>query len=237
MTLYLVRARLRRDVQVAALAPLLLPERDGDRAMAAHRLVWSLMPPDAAATRDFLWREEAPGKFMLLIRRGLESSALFDVGCKPFEPALAPGDRLHFVLRANPTVAYHRSDGGRGRRADVVMHALYPTPGKPSGSSRGPRAEIRPGLIAEAGGAWLARLGLAHGFALDDAALAVDGYERLRIPRRGDQRPIQLSTLDFAGTLTVTDPAAFVARLGAGFGRGRAFGCGLMLIRRAARAG
>jgi CRISPR system Cascade subunit CasE len=237
MTLYLVRARLRRDVQVAALAPLLLPERDGDRAMAAHRLVWSLMPPDAAATRDFLWREEAPGKFMLLIRRGLESSALFDVGCKPFEPALAPGDRLHFVLRANPTTAYHRSDLGRGRRADVVMHALHPTPGKPPDSSCGPRAEVRPGLITEAGGAWLARLGLAHGFALKGSTLAVDGYQRVRIPRRGDQRPMQLSTLDFAGTLTVTDPAAFVARLGAGFGRGRAFGCGLMLIRRAARAG
>jgi CRISPR system Cascade subunit CasE len=33
--------------------------------------------------------------------------------------------------------------------------------------------------------------------------------------------------------LTVRNPASFLATLGQGFGRARAFGCGLMLIRRA----
>ena len=33
--------------------------------------------------------------------------------------------------------------------------------------------------------------------------------------------------------IEVTDPPAFLARLAAGFGRAKAFGCGLMLIRRA----
>jgi len=35
------------------------------------------------------------------------------------------------------------------------------------------------------------------------------------------------------GALEIADPAAFLARLAQGFGRAKAFGCGLMLIRRA----
>jgi CRISPR system Cascade subunit CasE len=60
-----------------------------------------------------------------------------------------------------------------------------------------------------------------------------DGYDQRHIPRDG-KAPITLSTLDFEGVLAVTDPPIFLAALASGFGRARAFGCGLMLIRRAA---
>lgn len=228
MTLYLARARLRRDASVAALAPLLLPEDANARALAAHRLAWSLMPSDAGAVRDFLWREEGPGRFMLLASRAPTPSALFDVESQPFEPVLAAGDRLHFALRANPTVA-RRLPGQRGKRDDVVMHALSALPGK----RQGERDKARPEAILHEGTAWLLRLGQRHGFTPDPARLAVDGYNLLRIPRAGGTPPIRLATLDYQGVLTVTDPAAFLSGLVAGFGRGRAFGCGLMLIRRA----
>ncbi len=228
MTLYLARARLRRDASVAALAPLLLPENAHERALAAHRLVWSLMPPDAGAARDFLWREEGPGRFMLLAARAPAPSALFDVCCKPFAPVLSKDDRLHFVLRANPTVA-RRVLGRRSVRDDVVMHALHDLPDKREGG----RDVARPELILREGTAWLLRLGERHGFEADAARLAVDGYNVLRIPRAGRARPIQLATLEYQGVLSVTDPVAFLSGLAAGFGRGRAFGCGLMLIRRA----
>ncbi len=231
MTRYLARARLRRDASVAALAPLLLPGEDSERALASHRLAWSLMPPDAGAERDFLWREEGPGQFMLLAARAPAPSALFDVDFQPFEPVLAAGDRLHFVLRANPTVA-RRVPGQRGARDDVVMHALHALPGKRQGG----RDAARPEVIVREGTAWLLRLGQRHGFAPDPARLAVDGYNVLRIPRAGGAQPIRLATLDYQGVLTVTDPAAFLSGLAAGFGRGRAFGCGLMLIRRAGAA-
>ena len=62
--------------------------------------------------------------------------------------------------------------------------------------------------------------------------VGVDGYETVRIPRAGGQ-PAQFSVLDFEGVLEVTDPMRFLAALVNGFGRARAFGCGLMLIRRA----
>ncbi|WP_243641924.1 type I-E CRISPR-associated protein Cas6/Cse3/CasE [Rhodovulum steppense] len=47
-------------------------------------------------------------------------------------------------------------------------------------------------------------------------------------------RQPQFGILDLEGRIEVTDPEALLARLARGFGRAKAFGCGLMLIRRAA---
>ena len=47
---------------------------------------------------------------------------------KPFEPALAPGDRLGFSLRANPVVTRADPRTGRPRRHDVVMDRLHALP-------------------------------------------------------------------------------------------------------------
>ena len=148
---------------------------------------------------------------------------LFSIEHKPFEPVLAPGDRLAFSLRANPVVS-HKMPGQRGKRHDVVMDALHALPQEQ-------RSAARLGTVVDAGRAWLARQGEAHGFR-PAADVAVDGYEPVRIPRdNGD--PARFSQLDLTGRLTVIDPPVFLCALAAGFGRARAFGCGLMLIRRA----
>ena len=42
-----------------------------------------------------------------------------------------------------------------------------------------------------------------------------------------------LRTLDFGGILTVVDPERFIEALYQGVGSAKAFGCGLMLVRRA----
>ena len=42
----------------------------------------------------------------------------------------------------------------------------------------------------------------------------------------------QFGILDFLGTIEVTEPDQFLEALHRGFGRAKAFGCGLMLIRR-----
>ena len=41
------------------------------------------------------------------------------------------------------------------------------------------------------------------------------------------------STLDFDGLLEVREPAAILPSIARGFGAAKAYGCGLMLIRRA----
>ena len=223
--LFLSRARLRRDAPVAALANLLVPEDAADRAAASHRLVWALFADAADRRRDFLWREEKPGHFMALSARPpADPHGLFDLESKSFAPVLSSGDRLGFTLRANPVVARPEAQGQRGKRHDVVMDLLRDVP-------KCERAKARPEAVLTAGRTWLARQGEANGF--DPLGeVGVDGYDSVRIPRAAG-KPAVFGVLDICGVLQVRDPACFLARLTQGFGRARAFGCGLMLIRRA----
>jgi CRISPR system Cascade subunit CasE len=225
--LWLSRARLRADTPaVAALAGLLVPDGSGARVAAAHSLVWALFADGPDRQRDFLWREEAPGRFMTLSARPPSPIAgLFDVEWQPFAPALATGDRLGFTLRANPVVSRSGGPGQRGKRHDVVMDALRHQP-------KDQHAAARLRIATEAGRAWLDRQGAAHGFA-PVSKVGIDGYEAVRIARNDGKADARYSRLDITGLLTVTDPTAFLPALAAGFGRARAFGCGLMLIRRA----
>ncbi|MFB2533182.1 type I-E CRISPR-associated protein Cas6/Cse3/CasE [Paracoccus sp. p3-h83] len=221
MSLYLSRLRVARDPAVAALDALLDPAHDGARMDAHHRLLWSAFAGDPTATRDFLWRAEGQGRFLVLSPRPPGHSPLFDPPeVKPFAPDLVPGDVLEAVLRVNAT----RARKGVGR-VDVVMDALHGVP-------RGERAAQRMAVAQVAAQDWLAGQGAQHGF--DPLAVAVQDYSTVALPGHRGKRAgqPQFGVLDLTARLRVTDPPAFVAKLAAGFGRAKAFGCGLMLIRR-----
>ena len=227
--LYLSRASLKRDTSVAALAPLLLRKsgRGGQTGQPGHHLVWSLFADGPDRQRDFLWREMDTGVFLILSARPPEDRhGLFEIAePKPFTPTLEPGDRLRFSLRANPVV--RRRDPARHRsvKHDVVMNALR-------SHSNGDRAAHRRATVWEQGLAWLERQGGSAGFAFDPKYVRVDGYEQLRVSRK-ESTAMAFSTLDFEGLLTVSDPGAFLSGIARGFGATKAYGCGLMLIRRA----
>ena len=92
----------------------------------------------------------------------------------------------------------------------------------------------RDDVIQQVGRAWLERQGARAGFTLTEPTLLrVDGEDHRALPRDGRREPIRFSVLDFEGVLEVTEPALFVTGLANGFGRAKAFGCGLMLIRSA----
>lgn len=223
--LYLGRARLKRDVPLAALAALLVPKTSEARTAAAHRLVWALFADTPKRERDFLWREEKPGMFMTLSTRPpVDPHDLFVLDHQEFTPTLTTGDRLAFSLRANATVARSGASATRSHRADVVMDALKSLPPDT-------RAEARRDAVVTAGRLWLFGQGRRAGF-VPDEDVAVDGYDQRRLPRE-ENAPLRFSSLDFDGRLTVTDPDLFLRHLALGFGRAKAFGCGLMLIRRA----
>lgn len=80
----------------------------------------------------------------------------------------------------------------------------------------------------EAAKDWLKRQAQNSGFKL--SAVSVDRYCQKKVI--GKQQLIQFSTIDYSGSLIVTDPGLFLAKLRKGFGREKAFGCGLMLVRR-----
>lgn len=247
-SLKLSRARLRHDAPAEVLRDL-LSRLASTRMATGHRLIWTLFGDTPERERDFLWREAEPGVFYLLSARPPEDRlGLFRLDpAKPFAPVLAPGERLHFVLRANATIArkpegMKADDPTRGKRCDIVMDALKRVP-------RGQRSGPRQALLPEVAHRWLAAQGEKHGFALArrempeawevgdaheaGAALDVMGYRVLRLGRGGRRAPMQVGVLDLKGTLEVREPARFLAAVAQGFGRAKAFGCGLMLIRRA----
>jgi CRISPR system Cascade subunit CasE len=59
----------------------------------------------------------------------------------------------------------------------------------------------------------------------------VDGYIQHRFVKPKKKQMVQISTLDFTGLLTVTDPERFTTALFNGIGPAKGFGCGLMMVR------
>ncbi|MCI4661223.1 MAG: type I-E CRISPR-associated protein Cas6/Cse3/CasE [Neomegalonema sp.] len=214
--------------------------KDGRIADAQHRLLWDVFSDGPDRKRDFLWHRDQRGVFYALSARPPAPDALlFDVDSKPFAPSLCAGDLLSFKLRCNATRTLgSRTPDKRGERVDVVMHALKPIP-------QSERALRRLESADAEGLKWLGGQGEAHGFRLvtggreyDDEIrhfTHVDGYSVWKLPRRGrGATPATFGVLDFEGILEVTEPERFLAKLASGFGRGKAFGLGLMLIRRLA---
>ena len=232
--LTLSRARLRasRGEALSAIAPLLIPDDKKQQAGHAHRVLWLLFQDIPDTKRDFLWRDEGDGRYMILSQRPpTDPLGLFELASKEFAPDLAIGDQLAYTLRANPVVASkparQAADQGtraRGQKIDVVMQALHAVP-------KAERGMVRDQIASAAGHAWLASQGSKAGFKLPAPPL-IDGYAQIPVERKRG-RPAGFSVLDFKGLLEITDPAAFVAKLTAGFGSAKAFGNGLMLIRRA----
>lgn len=225
--LLLTRARLSRDSTVAALLPVLLQSHsDHATPHAGHALIWSLFADTPDRRRDFLWRDMGGRSFMILSERLPNNERrLFEVDPpKPFAPVLKVGDRLGFSLRSNPVRRRLREGRKLSDKHDVVMDALRLL-------SKDDRAAERQEVIRSAGFAWLAAQGARHGFAVAENEVAVEGYQQHNVPREA-RPPITFSTIDYDGLLTVTDPDAFLEKLPLGFGAAKAFGCGLMLLRR-----
>jgi CRISPR system Cascade subunit CasE len=263
--LYMSRARLKtaRGEALSSIAPSLLRGSKGDTVGHAHRILWMLFQDRGEnEVRDFLWREERPGQYLVLSQRPpQDSNPLFDLTTKNFAPNLHPGDRLAFNLRANPVITKKTDDARkngkfdkkgrlRGQRCDIVMDALHDLPQRLKDDPRGEseRAKARDARTEVVARSWIDAQGARHGFKLvfnpgnDKPYLDASNYETIQIPRMRDGKLeprktfAKFGVLDFAGMIEVTDPALFLAQLGKGFGKAKAFGCGLMLIKRAAKA-
>ena len=169
----------------------------------------------------------ATGVFLVLSARlPKDQIGLFDVAePKPFTPMLQTGDRLRFSLRANPVVRRRDAGQRRSRKHDIVMDALR-------GHPKGERAPHRLPVVRERGFSWLSAQAGKSGFRVQQTDVSIEGYRQHGIYRKGGAPAMKFSTLDFEGMLTVVDPEAFLAAIARGFGAAKAYGCGLLLIRR-----
>jgi len=201
-----------------------------------HKWLWTFFPAESGTARDYLFRRldaEATSRFYVVSQRApVIPDSSWRVRSRDYAPKVQAGDRLRFDLRANPVVT-HDADGKR-KRHDVVMQAK-----KDLLAERGLKAwnqwqgDGKPPLyqlVHQACAAWLAARATRSGFVIEEDSLSVDGY----IQHRGKHKQIQFSTVDFAGELTVTDPGLFGTALITGIGHAKAFGCGLLLVRRLA---
>ncbi len=140
-----------------------------------------------------------------------------------YRPDLRKGDQLAFRLRANPVVT-RKTD--RGRRHDVVMDAKRKIDWKNLPPEQRPTLAQ---LAYDAGSQWLFGRAEKLGCEFDASTLRVDGHDTWR---QHHGKKIELSTLDFEGVLRVAEPDCFLEALLNGIGPAKAFGCGLMLVRR-----
>ncbi len=196
---------------------------------ALHQWLWKLFPKDEQAKRDFLFRQDAdrrwPMFYLLSARQPDTNHPLLRVESKPYHPQLSEGETLSFSLRANP-VRTRKTDGDnpKRRKRDDVVWLLKQRYRQDSPDDMPSEAE----LAQEAGEEWLIRQGARHGF--DLLAVRADNYRQPRLGSKGSN--IRFSTLDFTGLLRVKQPEAFSQALLQGIGPAKAFGCGLMLVRR-----
>lgn len=209
-----------------------------DGPFADHQWLWRWFPAESGSARDFVFRrhdvEGAPGFYVVSQRPPEPPLGDWQARTRGYEPQVSAGEQMSFELRANPTVRHSRD--GKSKRHDVVMDAkrqllaergLQHWADLPDQNGNGRPALYD--LVQQRCGAWLVRQGERHGFSIDANSLQVDAYQQHSEQK---DRQLQFTTVDFSGQLTVTNPTAFAAALATGIGHAKAFGCGLLLIRR-----
>lgn len=202
---------------------------------ADHQWLWQWFPAAAGSARDFIFRRHdgngLPRFYAVSARTPIELAGAWRVQTREYAPTLEAGDAFSFELRANPTVRHGRD--GQSKRHDVVMEAkkrLLAERGLTRWSDwTDPAKPALQALVQSACTDWLSRRGEAMGFELRRDTVLVEAHQQHR--ERVDQS-LHITTVDIAGSLTVTDPSAFVRALFSGIGSAKAFGCGLLLIRR-----
>lgn len=201
-----------------------------------HQLVWKLFPEQQAsrARRAFVYRVDMVGGTPVLHvvsdwqpqDGGLTGIRL---ETKPYDPRPPEGSRLKFELRLNPTVSRKQPGvpgGVRGAVHDVVVDALKATP-------KGERALPEALRAHDAVIAWLQDRQERLGCTFREQTLLVSRYERHQFTKPAGGRAVRYSTVDVEGELIVNDVDALHTALTSGVGRAKAWGCGLLLVRRA----
>lgn len=198
-----------------------------------HQLIWNLFENSPQQTRDFLYRREDKPKclpyFYVLSQRKPETQLeQLDIQTKPFNPVIKRGDRLAFSLRANAVVTRKIGESSNKRiRRDIIEAKVdeykkrFENPADLPGSTL---------IHHEAATEWINRQSEQHGF--NCHSFHVENHQYRKAEKPGDKNIRVFTSLDFYGDIEVQDTDRFIEILSSGLGRSKAFGCGLMLIRR-----
>ena len=187
-----------------------------------HRQLWRLFPGEEKETRSngeelrqgFLFRIEdnptgRPARLLMQSRRAPEAAfGVVLVGTREIQPQPVAGQRLAFLLTANPVKTI----------ADAQRDA------KPSKKSEKCRVPL---IKEEDQREWIARKLTGAG-----EIEATNVLPHAPIYFRKGNRGGKLVSVTFEGVLRVSDPIRMTALLENGVGPAKGFGCGLLLVRR-----
>jgi len=187
-----------------------------------HRQLWRLFPGELREPRrsaeerrnGFLFCVEEhrlgrPARLLVQSHRAPQAiPGIYVIGAREVHPRPSDGQRLAFLLTANPvkTIADTERDSKPGKKSDKCRVPL-----------------IREDDQRE----WLERK-LSVGANVEAANVLSHPPLYFRKSNRGGK----LVTCTFEGVLRVRDPSAFEMLLENGIGHAKAFGCGLLLVRR-----
>ncbi len=221
-----------------------------DNPYRVHQALWQLFDLPAGSDRPFLYREYEQGGqtfyYVLSTLKPKLDHPFFTVQAKAFNPSFFVGQRLAFELRANP-VSSLKNAQGKSSRHDVLMLA------KKSMMSQGfDDAYSIDQAMLDAGVDWITSPERMQAWGvIIHPNLELSAYTQHRLrrtkqdleqqeqaqdsmnnkPIKTKNKLIQFSSLDYAGALEIQDVDLFHNQMIKGFGKQKAFGCGLMLVR------
>lgn len=210
----------------------------------AHRKLWTLFPgqdrePRGSAEEDrqgFLFRFEQfetgrPVRILLQSRHApviepTHTEGLALLGSREFSPTPSEGQRLAFVLTANPVKTI--VDAQSAEKPDKAARHAMKTSRHPDDKPQPPKCRV-PLIKEDEQRQWLARK-LAGAAALESVDILPHAPMYFKKRNQGGK----LVTCTFEGVLRVTSPEQLVDLMKNGIGPAKSFGCGLLLVRRVA---
>lgn len=216
-----------------------LPWEAARNPYVLHQQVWRLFPGEAREARDsneaerqgFLFRVEhnptgRPARLLVQSRRvPVAAAGIALVGTREFHPQPEMGLKLAFLLTANPVKTI--VDAEAEAKPDKLKRHVEKIVRRVDQAPRQPKSRV-PLIKEEEQREWLARK-LAGAAMIEAASVLPHAPTYFRKGNRGGK----LVAVTFEGILDVTDPARLTSLLENGVGPAKAFGCGLLLVRRA----
>lgn len=181
-----------------------------------HRALWKLFSEDAAASRDFLFRVGQADRncaevLMQSVREPeISSPAARIMACREYPLSLQAGQRLRFMMIANPVKMINDENGRK--------------------NAGGEAKKCRVPLVREDDQrAWIERK-FQDSVSLE--MLAIDPVFPLRFRKSKEDRAGKIQPVSFQGVLSVKEPDALLELVRTGIGPAKAFGCGLLSLAR-----
>jgi len=182
-----------------------------------HRALWKLFPEDAEASRDFLFRvrqsDRSRAEILMQSMREPEisSKATQILACREYPLSLKAGQRLRFLLVANPIKTISDELGRTNADGDLKKCRV---PLVREDDQRG----------------WIERK-LLNAASLE--SITIDPAFPLRFRKGKEDRAGKIQPASFQGILKVEEPVSMMELIRNGIGPAKAFGCGLLSLARA----